>query len=90
MINKEDIRNKLSDLTKMLSISNDRKKVIFQYAFIDHDPEFDYITESSEYPLLKRMIDRIVEMINEDKNNLNRDFEDDIFIQLLNEFNLND
>ena len=80
-----ELRNKLLELIPLLNITNDRKKVIFQYAFIEHDYSYIHITECGYYNLIKKLMKRIVDMINDDMKTLDRDFEKDIFPQLIKE-----
>ena len=80
-----ELRNKLFELLPLLNITNDRTRVIFQYAFIEHDYSYTHITECGYYPLIKKLMNRIVELINVDRNTLDRDFEKDVFPQLIRE-----
>lgn len=80
-----ELRNKLFELLPLLNITNDRRRVIFQYAFIEHDYSYIHITECGYYSLIKKLMNRIVELINEDRTILDRDFEKDVFPQLIRE-----
>ena len=81
----KDIETKLLDLMPLICVSKDRKSVFFYYPDIEYDHVYDYITECGYYNLIKKLMDRIVDIINSDVKSLDRDYEKDVFPQLIKE-----
>ena len=81
----KDLQDKLLDLMPLVYISNDKKSIFFRYEDIEQDHVYDYITESEYYHLIKKLMNMMIEIVNTDIKSLDRDFENDIFPQLIKE-----
>ena len=81
----KDIQDKLLVLLPLIDITKDEKHVIFYYPDIEYDSSYDYITMCGDYNLIKKLMDRIIVIINNDLKYLDLDFEKDVFPQLIKE-----
>ena len=80
-----DLRNKLLDLLPMIDLSRNNNYFIFYCSYVEHNNKYTYITKCGYYNLIKKLMYRIIELINNDRGVLDKDFENDIFPQLIKE-----
>lgn len=49
---------------------------------IEYDPEYKYLTEDEDYPLVKRKIKRIFKLLNNDPSLVDADIETDLWYRV--------